>query len=73
MEPGRYLGAVMWEPHQYVKVVHFAPRLLDLPKFEYWAHDDLDRPGWWDSDSEGPWECTHITHWMSLPELPEEN
>lgn len=71
-EPGKYLVVVTWAPHRYVDVAHFALKLLGL----HLAHDDLDdhdRWGWWDSDSEGAWERTHITHWMPLPELPKES
>lgn len=49
--------------------------VLDLAEFDHWSFDeDKDhRPGWTVYESEcGFVEDKGITHWMPLPELPEE-
>ena len=52
------------------KVVGFAPVLEDVDMFDFAG---VKESGWYEYDGEtGYYEFTGATHWMPLPEPPEE-
>ena len=66
---GRYLCCIKTNPGPSLDKLLFTP---DLHKLDPSIFDDR-RPGWLDIDCFGePWEIRDVTHWMPLPELPEE-
>lgn len=56
----------------YVKILSFMSNLKLHPEFRYYDKVYNGQSGWWESDSEGDWIVRDVTHWMELPELPEE-
>ena len=56
----------------YIKLLHFMTNLKLYPQFRYEENVANGQSGWWDGDGEGDWIVHDVTHWMSLPELPEE-
>lgn len=54
----------------YVCTAWFAESLCNNPQFEYEGMPDL--PGFYNGDGEGDWVEYGITHWMPLPERPED-
>ena len=68
---GKYLVVVDgYNGFRYQKIVNFSKNLHLLSKFDF---PNQKRPGWCEMDSEsGYYEVERVTHWMELPELPEE-
>lgn len=70
---GRYLVVVddgCGSP--YVDRLWFAKRLSLIPSFTYSIIEDNNRPGFYYRDTRNEWEIPYVSHWMELPELPEE-
>lgn len=43
-----------------------------LEKVDKWDFAGVKRGGFYKSDSEGDYEIARVTHWMPLPDPPEE-
>ena len=57
--------------HSYIKLCSFAANLESLDEYDLNARNYA---GWYGYDSEwGYYEVTGVTHWMELPDLPEES
>ena len=71
-ENKRYLCAVKGFSHcSYVQICRFSKNLEFVD--EYDLHE-CNHAGWYNYDSEwGYYEVTGVTHWMELPDLPEED
>lgn len=70
---GRYLVCINRPPYlrEYIKIAHFA-RNLEAASLDFKYADGYCRSGFYNVDGEGDWEETNVTHWMSLPEPPED-
>ena len=72
-EPGWYLIATPG-PEGEKGFVYKAGFSRDLHTTDHINFYGLHRPGWYVIDGEwGCVECDDVTHWMPLPEPPEEN
>lgn len=70
---GRYLVCINRPPYQnnYIKIASFA-RNLEAASLDFKYADGYCRSGFYNADGEGAWEETDVTHWMSLPEPPNQ-
>ena len=65
---GNYLCC--WGEHKGIAICSFAKNLRKVDKYDF---KGKNRAGWYDYDSEwGYGEMCNVTHWMPLPELPNE-
>lgn len=71
---GRYLVCINRPPYQndYIKIASFA-RNLETASLDFKYADGYCRSGFYNADGEGAWEETDVTHWMSLPEPPNQS
>lgn len=66
---GEYLVATKMFGRRMVLTVSFATDLYEIEKRNFPEHG----PGWYKfSDMRGFYEWEGVTHWMPLPDLPEE-
>ena len=72
---GRYLVVEQYPLSEYserrfISICGFA---LNLEKVDEYDFEGLDCPGWYGYDDEyGYFRKSGVTHWMPLPEMPEE-
>ena len=70
---GKYLVTVTsnvdYKP--FVKTAWFLLKLWDNWQFKYECEPNV--PGFYNGDGEGDWVERMVTHWMPLPEPPEES
>ena len=68
-ENGKYLCYHRHNCYGYMDVCSFATNLKRVDAYDFYGKN---RCGWYAYDSEyGYYECSYITHWMPLPEEPE--
>lgn len=69
-ENGLYLVIYKAFEHTFIDVKQFAKDLYSIDKYDFL---NKHRPGWYEYDNEyGYIERNNITHWMPLPNPPEE-
>lgn len=71
-EGGRYLCIQLCflDKHPYCDILSYSKNLSKLDSSDFRGQK---RPGWYTYDGEwGYFEEEHVTHWMPLPDLPEE-
>ena len=65
---GQYLVYTKWTYGNFIRLCNWTP------KYNGWEEHLNGRAIWYNYDSEyGDYECKDITHWMSLPDAPEED
>jgi hypothetical protein len=69
-EKKEYLCAVKGFAYSYIKICSFSKNLESVDEYDF---DGDNHAGWYNYDSEyGYYECSGVTHWMELPDLPGE-
>ena len=69
-EDGRYLLNYVAFNFQSMKVMRFAKDLHSVDDYKF---RNEHRPGWYECDDEvGYFENTGVTHWMPLPNAPQD-
>lgn len=69
---GRYLVCINRSyQHDYIKIAWFTQN-LEAASLDFKYADGYCRSGFYNEDGEGAWEETGVTHWMSIPEPPED-
>lgn len=70
---GKYLCCVeilAGRMRPYCRVLDYTLSLASVDEYDF---SDENRPGWYGYDGEwGYYEVDGVTHWMPLPELPDE-
>jgi hypothetical protein len=71
-EKKKYLCVIKgWSNYSYIQICSFTANLESVDEFDLRGRNYA---GWYDYDSEwGYGEMTGVTHWMELPDLPEED
>lgn len=70
-ENGKYLCVNKGLSHRYIIVCWYAKCLSEVDEYDF---ADKDMPGFYSYDSEyGYYQERFVTHWMPLPDLPEED
>lgn len=69
---GKYLVTITSNVYgkPFVKTAWFLLNLCDNGQFKYECEPNV--PGFYNGDGEGDWVERSVTHWMPLPEPPEE-
>ena len=67
---GKYLCVEEFCGHSFMSILGFVKNLYKVDKY---AFKGKTRPGFFESNMGcETYECTGVTHWMPLPEMPKE-